>query len=327
MAPRFRVLVTRPLKPEGMALFATRPDIAVDLVPGPDRATFLARLAESDALLVSLERVDEEALAVAPRLKVVARFGVGYDTVDIAACSRRRIPAMVVNGTNDLAVAEHAMMFMLNLAKRAQHYDAAVRAGRWRLDPGPPQGELAGRTVLVVGYGRIGTRVARYCTAFGMKVMVSDPYYPHPRIAADGHVPVLDLMDALGKADVVTLHCPLSEETRDMINARTIAAMKPGAWFINTARGGLVDEAALAEGLAGGRIAVAALDVFKQEPPDPATPLLHLPTVLTSPHFAAGTDECLGRMSRQAVQNVIDALDGHPDPAMVVNGEVIGANR
>ena len=191
---------------------------------------------------------------------------MGYDKVDVAACTKRGVLVCMANGANDLAVAEHAMMLMLMVARRAVEYDASVRAGAWMLQGGRRMHELAGRKVLVVGYGRIGTRVARLCTAFGMTAMVVDPAFPTPRIAADGHVPVQDMWAAIPEADIVTLHCPLDATTRGMVGREFLARMKPTAWLINTARGPIVDEEALAAALGDGTIEAAGLDVLMREP-------------------------------------------------------------
>ncbi|MDW8356279.1 MAG: NAD(P)-dependent oxidoreductase, partial [Bryobacterales bacterium] len=171
----------------------------------------------------------------------VARYGVGFDTVDVAACTERGLPVTVVNGANDLGVAEHTMALMLAVARRLTQYDAMVRRGEWRSTDGPAIGELAGRTVLVIGY-------------------------PTPRIAADGHLPAPDWRAALAEADVVTLHCPLNEATRHLIDADAFARMKPGVWLINTARGPVVDEPALVAALRSGKVAAAGLDVLSVEP-------------------------------------------------------------
>ncbi len=188
-------------------------------------------------------------------------------------------------------------------------------------------GELAGRTVLVVGYGRIGTRVARLCAAFGMRVMVCDPIFPTPRIAADGHIPVTDIAAALPEVDVLTLHCPLGDNTRRMVNREMLSLLKPYAWLINAARGGLVDEDALAEALATGKLAAAGLDVLVQEPPAAENPLFKLANVVLSPHVAAAPVETFEKMSIRAAQNIIDMFDGTLDPGFVVNPEVLPNRR
>ncbi|MBN8893165.1 MAG: hypothetical protein J0H91_23025 [Rhodospirillales bacterium] len=260
------------------------------------------------------------------RLRVISRFGVGSDTLDISACTRRGVTVGVVNGANDLSVAEHAMMLMLTTARRTLEMDASVRAGTWMVQAGRRMHELSERRVLVVGYGRIGTRVARLCAAFGMTVMVHDPAFPTPRIAADGHIPAPDLMAAVAEADVVTLHCPLYEQTRHMVDAVFLARMKPTAWLINTARGGLVDEAALAAALANGTIEAAGVDVLVTEPPVPDNPLFKLPNVVLSPHNAAAPLECYAKMSRRAVLNLIEYFDGKLDPGYTVNPEALGRN-
>ena len=157
-------------------------------------------------------------------------------------CTKHGILVGVVNGANDLSVAEHTMMLMLAVARRLVEFDASVRAGTWMLQTGRRMHELAGKKVLVIGYGRIGARVARLCKAFGMKTMVTDPAFPTPRIAADGHIPVKDLWAAIPDADVVSLHCPLDQVTRGMVNAAFLKRMKPTAWLINAARGPIVDE-------------------------------------------------------------------------------------
>ncbi|MBW8269717.1 hydroxyacid dehydrogenase [Caldovatus aquaticus] len=318
-----RILLCRCLHEAGAALLRARPDVELVTLDGPDRPQFLQALSGADAVLLWLERLDAEALAAAPRLRCAARLGVGYDTVDVAACSARGIPVMVANGTNDLAVAEHAMMLMLAVAHRGPQGDRAVRAGAWWGTEGPGICELAGRTVLVVGYGRIGARVARYCQAFHMRVLVMDPAFHPARIAADGFVPVRDLHAALGEADVVTLHCPLTPATRHLMDAAAFAALKPGAILVNTARGPVVDEAALLAALRSGRLRGAGLDVLEAEPPPRDSLLLAEPNVVLSPHNAGSTEESLARMARQAARNLLDALDGTPDPAMMVNPEIL----
>lgn len=326
-----KVVFCRALHPTAMEMLAARPDIEVTLLStefrGPPLQKELAAAAvDADAIMIGLEKVQADLLAAAPRLRMVSRFGVGFDTLDIPECTRRGVTVGVVNGANDLSVAEHAMMLMLAVARRTTEYDASVRAGTWMIQTGRRMHELSERTILILGYGRIGTRVAKLCTAFGMKVMVHDPAFPTPRIAADGHIPAPNLMNAVPLADVVSLHCPLSAETRHMVDASFLTQMKPTAWLINTARGGLVDEAALAVALADGTIEAAGIDVMVQEPPNADNPLLKLPNIVLAPHNAAAPLECYAKMSRRAMANILDYFDGTLDPGYVVNPESLGRN-
>ncbi len=319
-----RILLCRQLHPAGQAVLDARSDLDIITLHDPPVEQFHQHLSSADAVLCWLERVDQAALAVAPRLRVVSRYGVGFDTVDIAACTERDIPVMVVNGTNDLSVAEHAMMLMLAVARRALDNDQIVKAGGWWAKDGPGMVDLAGRSVLVVGYGRIGSRVARYCRAFQMKVMVMDPGFHPARIAADGFTPIRDFHAGLADADVVTLHCPLSPATHHLMDTAAFATLKPGAILVNTARGPIVEEAALVAALTSGRLHGAGLDVLEVEPSTATNPLYALPNVVVSPHNAASTEEGLARMARQAARNILDVLDGKRDPAFMVNGEIAG---
>jgi len=325
----YKLVFSRPLHADGMALLKARTDLEVVLLSRT--ATIQQQLAEQlrDAygVLIGSDAMPEELLATAPGLRVISRFGVGYDKVDVAACTKRGVLLTVANGGNDLSVAEHAMMLMLAVARRTVEYDASVRAGTWMIQTGRRMHELAGRTVLVIGYGRIGTRVARLCKAFGMTTMVSDPAFPTPRIAADGHIPVTkDVWAAIPRADVVTLHCPLDAVTRGMVNEAFLKRMKPTAWLINSARGPIVDEAALVAALTDGTIEAAGLDVLAHEPATAGNPLFALPNVVLSPHNAAQPLECVARVSRRAVLNLLDFIDGTIDPGYTVNPEVLGRN-
>jgi len=310
------IVLCRPLHASGMALLEARHDVTVRQLVRPSPGELAAAVSGAQAVLVGLEVVDEALLDRAPELKVVSRFGVGYDTVDIPACTRRGVVVGVTNGGNDLAVAEHTMMLLLAVARRAIEMDASVRAGAWMIREGRPMGELAGRTVLVIGYGRIGTRVARFCAAFGMRVM-----------AADGHIPVTDIAAALPEVDVLTLHCPLSDTTHHLINRELLDLMKPTAWLINAARGPLVDEAALVAALRSGKLEAAGLDVQMREPPDPANPLLQLKNVVLSPHNAAAPIECYEKMSVRAAKNMLELFDSVLDPGYVVNPETLPNRR
>lgn len=318
----YRIVLGRDLPPAAMALLEARPGLEIVALRHPPVAAWHAALPGAHAVLCWTERMDRAALEIARDLRVVSRMGVGFDTVDIAACTARRIPVMVASGSNDLSVAEHAMMLLLAVARQAVEVDRHVKAGGW-VPPGLSMVDLAGRTALVVGYGRIGVRVARYLAAFHMRVMVLDPFYAPHRIAADGFVPARDLHAALAEADVVTLHCPLRPDTQHLMDEAAFAALKPGALLVNTARGPVVRESALVAALRSGRLAGAGLDVLEAEPAAPGNPLLALPNVVISPHTAAATAEGMARMGRVAVQNLLDALDGRPDPAMMVNPEIL----
>jgi D-3-phosphoglycerate dehydrogenase len=326
-----KLVFCRALHADAMALLEARDDLEVEILTtafrGPPMQAALAeRIADADGIMVGLERLDADLLDRAARLRVISRFGVGYDLIDIPACTAKGVLVGVVNGANDTSVAEHAMMLMLAVARRTIEMDASVRAGTWMMQSGRRMRELSGRRVLVVGYGRIGTRVARLCAAFGMHVMVHDPAFPTPRIAADGYMPAPDLLEAVAAADVVTLHCPLDATTRHMVDAAFLARMPPHAWLINTARGGLVDEAALISALQERRIEAAGLDVLVQEPPVPDHALFALENVVLAPHNAAVAWECYAKMSMRAVRNLLDTLDGVIDPGFTVNPEVLRRN-
>jgi len=262
-------------------------------------------------------------LDAAPKLEVVARVGVGYDAVEVPALTRRRVPLFVSGTANSVSVAENAMFLMLTLAKRGATMNALVREGRWwdKFDDVPV--ELWQKTVLVVGFGRIGTRTAKRCLGMEMSVLIYDPYVSADAIRAAGCEPVTDLDAALARADFVTLHCPKTKETLGIINAARLARMKRTAYLLNTARGGIIDEAALEAALKAGQIAGAGIDVFAREPAAVDHPLLKLPNVVVAPHVAGVTIESRDRMAVTTVRNILSMLDGKPIRENVINKEVL----
>lgn len=307
----------------GLALFEARGDVEAEILSPEEVATLKDRLGDVDGITLRTAIFDRALIDAAPRLEVVARFGVGYDTVDVERLTARGIPLMVVGEANAASVAEHALFMMLGLAKLGRRFHDAVaeRAFARRYDM---QGQdLLGKTVLVIGFGRIGRRTAALCRAFGMEVEVHDPYVGDDAVGAEGHRPAGDLGAALERADFVSVHCPRNDDTEGMIGAAELARMKPTAVLVNTARGGIVDEAALADALRTDGIAGAGLDVFLPEPPADDNPLLDLDNVLLSPHMAGVTAEAMDRMAVATCQNVLDAFDGRPEPAHVVNPGVL----
>jgi len=320
------VLLLRPLHPDAVARLEAEPGFTVETLGNPAGEALLRALARAEAVVVRATPVDEAFLSHAPALAIVARHGVGYDAVDVPALTRRGIPLTVTADANALSVAEHALALMLALAKQLKRFDANTRALKWSTEDAPVAFDLAGMTVLVVGFGRIGGRVARLCAAFGMDVLVHDPNVPMNSVKGAGFRFAKTLEDGLAQADWVTLHLPSMAGTRGIVDERFLAAMKPGARLINTARGTLVREAALAAALRSGQVAAAALDVFEAEPIAAAHPLLDLPNVLMTPHSAAGTEQGMRRMGLSAVASVIGRFDGSLDPDMVINREVLRGN-
>ena len=318
------VLVAASMGWEGLAVLERREDITVvSYNPALPPAELHALLRDASAIALSYTRLDQAAIAAAPVLQVAARLGVGFDAVDVPALTARGIPLMVVGIANARSVAEHALYFMFALAKRAHDLHGRVIQGIGHDRKGGLPGEIFGKTVLVIGFGRIGTRIAPRCQAMGMDVLVYDPYVPADVIRAAGCEPVAELDSALPRADFVTIHCPKNPETIGLFGAERLARMRPGAFLINTARGGLVDEAALTEALRSEHLGGAALDVFDPEPPDAAHPLLQLPTLIASPHMAGITAESVAAMSVATARNILSVLDGAPEMDNVINPEAL----
>jgi D-3-phosphoglycerate dehydrogenase / 2-oxoglutarate reductase len=324
---RKTVLIVRTMAEAGQAIIKARSDVR--LVPFPIDITRPALLelikAEPriDGMILGVQKIGPNEIAAAKNLAVVARIGVGYDAIDVPALTSSRIPLMITGEANSPSVAEKALYFMLTLAKRGPHMDALVKSGRWSERLAQMPADLIGKTVLVVGFGRIGTRVVKRCLAMDMTVLVSDPHVDAAAIRAAGAEPVASLADALTRADFVTLHCPKTTATTNLIGAPELARLKHTAYLVNTARGGIVDEAALEAALVAGKLAGAGLDVLLEEPPPNNHPLFKLPQVVTAPHMAGVTREAFDRMAMQAATNVLSVFDGATLTDNVVNGAVL----
>jgi D-3-phosphoglycerate dehydrogenase len=319
------IVVADPIHPDGIDRLLKTPGVTLDHPANARPGSLAERLRQADGLIVRGTVVDEALLAKAERLRVVCRHGVGYDLVDVPALSRRGIALMITPEANAASVAEHAMMLMLTLARRVVPVSEAVRRGEWRVRGQSGTFELGGRSVLVIGFGRIGTRVARLCTAFGMRVMVHDPYIPAGTIRGAGYEAIKERDAGLAQADFVTVHIPANDRTRGIVDATFLSRMKPGAVLINTARGTLVDEAALEAALRSGHLAAAGLDVLRVEPMAEPPPMLALENLIVTPHVAASTAEGLRRMAWDAAGNVVDYLASKPDRDAIVNTEILQA--
>ncbi len=259
-----------------------------------------------DGYIAGLDYITAEALADAPAsLKVISRYGAGVDRVDIKVAKAKGIVVTNTPGTNSTAVCELAFGLMLSLARHIPQMDGAVKRGEWPRANGV---ELCGKTLGIVGFGAIGKKLTVRARAFGMDVVAYDPYFD-AAFAAENGVTQMELDDLIPQADVISLHVPLTEQTKHMIDAKQIARMKDGAFVINTARGGLVDEAAAAEAIKAGKLGGVGLDAFEVEPPT-ESPLMGLDNVVLTPHAGAHTDEAVAGMGLMAVLNLIDVLQG-----------------
>jgi D-3-phosphoglycerate dehydrogenase len=270
-----------------------------------------------DGWIAGLDEIDASVIAAADTLKVIARYGVGFDRVDVTAATQRGIVVTNTPGANSAAVAELTIGLMLALARRICQANQAVRSGQWPRISGVG---LAGKTVGLVGFGSIGREVACRLSTFGCRVLVADPYVSPEAVSGCGAI-LMSLDELLPASDFVCLHAAATPVTTGMVNESFLRIMKPGAFLVNTARGELIEEAALAQAIESGRLRGAALDCFRKEPPGIEHPLLQLPQVLVTPHTGAHTDEAVNAMGRMALDACLAVLRGQR-PAHVINPAV-----
>ncbi len=301
-----KVLVAESVAREGVDLLATQHE--VDERIGCTRDELAALLPDYDALIVRSQiQVDAELIAAGTRLVVIGRAGVGVDNVDLDAATRAGITVVNAPTGNTIAAAEHTLALLYGVARKTAAADASVRRGEWKRAQFTGR-ELRGRTLGIIGLGKIGQAIADRARAMEMVVVAVDPFVTAEQAAHHG-VELLDLDTLLARADIVTVHVPLTRATRGLIGREAIAKLKPGSIILNVARGGILDEAAVAEALASGHLAGAGIDVFEQEPPT-GSPLLDAPNTLLTPHLGASTEEAQVLVSEEVAAQVLDVLAG-----------------
>jgi D-3-phosphoglycerate dehydrogenase / 2-oxoglutarate reductase len=330
-----KILVVEHIHQAGEELLAQCAEL---VFPQPQNAQGIeTAIRDCDAIVVRNTKITRRIMEVAPKLRAIGRHGVGYDTIDIAAATDLRIPVAYTPAANTESVAEIAIGFMLALGRKIWQAHTAMQSERLISDTvtlsvmaqrsGLVNFDIWGKTLGIIGVGRIGSSVAKkMVAAFNMQVLGYDPYVDAATLASYGVKKIERLEDMLPLCDFVTLHCPGGAETRHMINARTLACMKPSAYLINTSRGTVVDEAALVDALQKKQIAGAAVDVYDPEPPRLSSPLLHLDNVIVTPHFCAMTAESLYNMGTMVAKGVIDVL-ANQRPQYLVNPEIWESRR
>lgn len=318
----YRVLATDKLSESGMTELENNPDFDVVFEHDSTSPRFAEELAGASALIVrSATMVNDQLMDLGPNLKVIGRAGVGVDNIDLAAASRRGIAVVNAPSGNTIAAAELTMALMLASVRHVAAADASIRSGRW--DRATFKGgELRGRRLGLIGAGRIGTEVAIRCMAFGMDVIVHDPYLSPDRAAEIGsRLTTLD--EVIETGDVISIHVPLTEETRGIINAESLGRMKPGTFIINASRGGVVNEADLAAALRAGHLGGAGLDVYEQEPLADDSPLRDAPRLTLTPHLGASTVEAQEHVAIEVAHNIAMVLS-EGDTSMVLNQAELG---
>lgn len=318
IGPALVPTATQAAEEAGLRLVASGP------YPSADALIDLVRREKPAGMIVRMGHVGRDVIEVADDLRIIAKHGVGVDTIDLAAASEKGIPVTVAAGANAQSVAEHAVALMFGLARSTAYLDRRVKDGHW--DKSQAVGvELGGRTLGLVGFGAIARILAGLVQPLRMRTLVFDPFVTGD-LGVPGAEKVGELDMLLRRSDVVSLHCPLTEQNHGLIGRRELELMKRDAFMVNTARGGLVDADALAEALRNGAIAGAALDTFPQEPPSPEHPLFSAPNLLVTPHVGANTVEAKERVGLLVVQQVADVLAGRVlEPRMIANKPIVQA--
>ena len=306
-----KILVIQPIHEEGINLLKDNSDFEYEVVDNVDTEFLKSKIKDCDGISIRTAKLSGEVIEVANNLKIISRHGVGYDNIDLEVSKKKDITLAITATANAVAVAEHVMFMILNISKRGSMYDDTVKSGKFNeRNKLPKTVELWNKNILIAGFGRIGQALIKRCLGFEMNVFVFDPFVSKEFIEKRGGTKVDNLSETSKDMDAMSLHIPLNDETKNIINYELLKSMKKNCIIINAARGGIVNEVDLDRALNENLIFGAGLDVFETEPPAENNPLLKNKKVFLSPHTAAFTEECMTRMGKETIQNIFDFFDG-----------------
>ena len=325
MSNKKKILVVQKIHDEGIKLIENNPDFEFDLIDVEemvekiDPILFKQKVSDCDAISIRTEKLPGEIIESAKKLKVISRHGVGYDNIDLLATKKKNVTLTITAKANAIAVAEHVLFMLLSISKGKNMYDDAVKSGNFGdRNKLPKTIELWNKNILIAGFGRIGQCLIKRCKGFEMNVFVYDPFVSKDVIEKFGGVKVDNLAEAVKQMDAISLHVPLNEETKNLINFDLLKTMKKNCIIINAARGGIVNEEDLNKALEKNLIYGAGLDVFETEPPKANNRLLKNNKVFLSPHTAAFTEECMIRMGKETIQNIFDFFDQKLEKSKII---------
>lgn len=307
-----KFVMTQAVCPEGLQMLDGVADVYV--ADNQDPNNYLDEMKDADALIVRIAKCDGHAIENSPNLKVIGRTGVGYDSVDVKTATAHGIPVVITPGANNRSVAEHAVAMMFALSKNLVEAQQEMCKGNWEIRGAKKSFELEGKTIGILGLGAIGRETAKICEGCGMKVAAYDPFLSKEQVEGYGAVYYENYEDLLKVSDVVSIHVPLTDETKNMISKKQLTEMKKTALIINCSRGGIINETDLVEALKAGEIAGAGTDVFCSEPPKTDDPLLNCPNLIVSPHSAAQTREAVIKMAQMCVKGCLAVAEGKKWP-------------
>lgn len=307
-----KFVMTQAVCPEGLQMLDGVADVYV--ADNQDPNNYLDEMKDADALIVRIAKCDGHAIENSPNLKVIGRTGVGFDSVDVKTATAHGIPVVITPGANNRSVAEHAVAMMFALSKNLVEAQQEMCKGNWEIRGAKKAFELEGKTIGILGLGAIGRETAKICEGCGMKVAAYDPFLSKEQVEGYGAVYYENYEDLLKVSDVVSIHVPLTDETKNMISKKQLTEMKKTALIINCSRGGIINETDLVEALKAGEIAGAGTDVFCSEPPKTDDPLLNCPNLIVSPHSAAQTREAVIKMAQMCVKGCLAVAEGKKWP-------------
>lgn len=314
-----KILIVQPIHEKGMELLKSNSNYTYEVVEDLSVENVKQKIIDADAVSLRTSILPAEAIENAKKLKIISRHGVGYDNIDLDSCKKRNIDVAITATANAVAVAEHVLFMLLSISKRKGMYDQSVKSGKFtERNKLPKTIEIWNKNILIAGFGRIGKALIKRCLGFEMNVYVYDPYVSEDEIKSFGGTKVELLEDSLANMDFVSLHLPLNDKTKNLININNLKMMKKNSIIINAARGGIINEKDLNLALNENYIFGAGLDVFSIEPPEKDNPLLKNNKTILSPHTAALTEECRRRMGIEAVQNLIDFFENKLDKSKIV---------
>ncbi len=307
-----KILVIQPIHEEGINLLKNNSNFEYEVVDKIDTEFLKSKIKDCDGISIRTAKLSGEVIEVANNLKIISRHGVGYDNIDLEVSKKKDITLAITATANAVAVAEHVMFMILNISKRGSMYDDTVKSGKFNeRNKLPKTVELWNKNILIAGFGRIGQALIKRCLGFEMNVFVFDPFVSKEFIEKRGGKKVDNLSETSKDMDAISLHIPLNNKTKNIINYELLKSMKKNCIIINAARGGIVNEVDLDRALNENLIFGAGLDVFETEPPAENNPLLKNKKVFLSPHTAAFTEECMTRMGKETIQNIFDFFDGN----------------